>query len=344
MDAPNALIVAQLEVMARELSKANEERAKESKKRDARDEDIGTVLKQIHELLESISTKQACMESRQCTRWGEATDAARMCDAHLRGQTALLSEAHTELLVREILREGSLKPLKYDELFATKDILRSQGLVAFYYETYNKPFENNPVTSYRAPEYSDYGSLSTKILLWRKIISRRAEEMGPEQALEMAKILEQHPIPDDVKRMSDLVYPVTPSFSPVTTPHTEVHERHEETKLEAANAIFAELSAEYQAYFNFVASTAPEWTDDKRMIVSVGLVMWMEYREQKYSEYKLVKDDEYAKDRTKFASGEDREWEMKKTKLASTLKRMFADHKDIEEKAEEIKKAKKDDE
>ena len=151
---------------------------------------------------------------------------------YLRGQTALLAEAQSEMLVRQVLREGPLHVLKYTELFAQKDLVRSQCLVAFFAATYDKPIEGNAVTSFRAPDYSDHGALSTLIPIWRNIMEATPKDMGPEQLTAMKAILANHPMPADVQKLCDLVYPVTPSFTPITTPSTEIHEAHEETILE----------------------------------------------------------------------------------------------------------------
>ena len=49
------------------------------------------------------------MEQRQCTRWGEATDAAMMADAYVRGQTALMNSKQIKVLKDMVLHEQDMR-------------------------------------------------------------------------------------------------------------------------------------------------------------------------------------------------------------------------------------------
>ena len=64
-------------------------------------------------------------------------------------------------------------------------------------------------------------------------------------------------------------------------------------------------TAPKSAILNQQYSTSdPEWKNGKRMMVTMGLILWMGYRETLFEEYKMAKDDEYEQDRKAFASGE----------------------------------------
>ena len=81
-------------------------RGERRKARDEHDRDIVS-------LLECILQKQTCMESRQCARWGESTDAARFADAFMRGQTAVMSRKQLEVLCDQVLLNENLAATKY---------------------------------------------------------------------------------------------------------------------------------------------------------------------------------------------------------------------------------------
>ena len=53
----------------------------------------------------------------------------------------------------------------------------------------------------------------------------------------------------------------------------------------------------------------------------------------------MVKEFEYERNRKQFASTEERDWNVKQTLTRTWLKRMFPEHKEIEDKAAEIKRS-----
>ena len=76
---------------------------------------------QVMAFMTKIQDLAANAEMRQCQTSGEGTDACRMADCYVRGQSASISRNTEKTLVKYVIERCSGEGLRYRDVFSKKD-------------------------------------------------------------------------------------------------------------------------------------------------------------------------------------------------------------------------------
>ena len=159
---------AAIDRLASQTAEANEAASKRSDEQheaaSKRSEEILEKLREACECFDFLNNKASTLELRQCTVFGEGTDAARMWAQWADGENANPSPESLEKLRQSILMTLKTSGTSYKGIFGVKDMARSESMTARFIEQALKG---------KAREHEDnVGSILEKLPLFRGEILR----------------------------------------------------------------------------------------------------------------------------------------------------------------------------
>ena len=132
-------------------------------------EEMIEKMRETHLCFEFLNSKASVVELRQCTVFGEGTDAARMWAQWADGENANPSPESLEKLRQSVLLTLDSSATSYQGIFGVKDMARSESIVARFIE---QAIEKKGTCTSSSEHDGNVGKILAKLPLFRGEIMR----------------------------------------------------------------------------------------------------------------------------------------------------------------------------
>ena len=293
-------VASRIDKLADETAKAKEAASKQSEAANKsmlkHHEVIAKNLGEFSQCFEFLNSKVSCLELRQCSVFGEGTDAARMWAQWAEGENANPSPESLEKLRQSILTTKSASGTSYQGIFGVKDMARSESMCARFIE---QALEGKKTSPSFNPSEDNVGAILTKMPLFRGEIMRAHDKKFLENnkgEMPTEKFEEIFPeLSESDRALFQLIMPVGKKLEPLNSRELDRgrhNARRTRVSPEDPHPFELEDQLEEDELYNRVDEKARKIIEampglsevsSKRRRVTQGVVFWGEYYLHKFN-------------------------------------------------------------